>query len=203
MSDQPDLIVWDFDGVLNANMRNGRIFWADDMKADLGIDPAVFTREMFTTDDFKAILRGRIDLLAHVSDWLARNGYALGGEAFLRYWFEKDAHPDAQMLGLIGAHPARHVIGTNNEHHRCRFIEEEMGYAAVVERVFSSGRMGAAKPDAGFFAQIERWSGLAPSRILLVDDVAANIAAARARGWMGFHFTDATRDALPERLGLA
>ncbi|WP_136443577.1 HAD family hydrolase [Pacificoceanicola onchidii] len=200
---QPDLIVWDFDGVLNANMRDGRIFWADDMKADLGIDPSVFTHDMFTAGDFKAIIRGRVDLLEHVSDWLARNDFAISGAAFLRYWFEKDAHPDAWMLGHIEAHPARHVIGTNNEHHRCAYIEDEMGYADHVERVFSSGRMGAAKPDAGFFAQIERWAGLAPSRILLVDDVAANIAAATARGWQGFHFTDQTRDGLPERLGLA
>ncbi|KUF12420.1 HAD family hydrolase [Pseudoponticoccus marisrubri] len=199
---QPDLIVWDFDGVLNANMRNGRTFWSETMKADLGIDPAVFRGDMFSSRDFHDILRGRRDLLAHVSDWLGRNGHALTGAEFLAYWFEKDAHPDPELQRLIAAHPARHVIGTNNEHHRCRYIEEEMGYAAIVERVFSSGRMGAAKPDPGFFAQIERWSGLAPSRILLVDDLAANIAAARARGWQGFHFTDDSRDALPVRLGL-
>lgn len=198
----PALIVWDFDGVLNANMRGGRTFWADDMKADLGIDPRVFSHEMFTAGDFRDIVRGRRDLLPHVSDWLARHGHDVTGEDFLAYWFEKDAHPDAEVLGWLRTHPARHVIGTNNEHRRCCYIEEQMGYAAHVERVFSSGRMGAAKPDPGFFAQIERWSGLAPARILLVDDVAANIAAATARGWQGFHFTDATRRALPERLGL-
>lgn len=199
---EPALIVWDFDGVLNANMRAGRTFWADGLKADLGIDPQVFRGEMFSRDAYHAILRGRLDLLTHVSDWLAGRGHAVSGEAFLRYWFEKDAHPDAEVLGWLRAHPARHVIGTNNEHRRCCYIEEEMGYGAHVERVFSSGRIGAAKPDPGFFAEIERWAGLAPGRILLVDDVAANVAAARARGWQGFHFTPATRAGLPERLGL-
>lgn len=199
---QPALIVWDFDGVLNANMRGGRTFWADDMKADLGIDPKVFRKDMFSTEDFKAILRGQRDLLAHVSDYLARRGHALTGTEFLRYWFEKDAHPDAAMLAMLEAHPARHVIGTNNEHHRSAYIEGEMGYGAKVEKLFSSGRMGAAKPDAGFFAQIERWAKLPPSQILLIDDVAANIAAAKARGWMGFHFTEGAHDALRDRLGL-
>ncbi|MFW2544545.1 HAD family hydrolase [Primorskyibacter sp. 2E107] len=203
MPGQPDLIVWDFDGVLNANMRGGRSFWADTMKTDLGIDPKRISGDMFADGQSWSIIRGEVDLLAHVSDWLARNDYTIRGEDFLRYWFEKDAHPDAELLDWIAAHPARHVIGTNNEHHRCCYIETEMGYAAHVETVFSSGRMGAAKPDAGFFAQIERWAGLPPARILLVDDVAANISAAKARGWQGFHFTDATRTALPARLGLA
>lgn len=199
---QPELIVWDFDGVLNANIRDGRTFWADNMQTDLGIDPKVFTHDMFDRQAFRDILCGRVDLLEHVSDWLARHGHDLSGEAFLAYWFEKDSHPDAEVLGWVRAHPARHVIGTNNEHHRCRYIEEAMGYAGHVERVFSSGRMGAAKPDPGFFAQIERWAGLPPPRILLVDDLPANVAAARARGWQGFHFSQATRAALPGRLGL-
>lgn len=199
---QPDLIVWDFDGVLNANMRDGRLFWADQMKSDLGIDPRVFTHDMFANGAFQDVLCGRVDLRAHVAEWLANSDYGLSGDTLLRYWFEKDAHPDAELLDWIANHPARHVMGTNNEHHRCTFIETEMGYGAHVEHVFSSGRMGVAKPDPGFFAQIERWAEMAPSRILLVDDAAVNIAAAHARGWQVFHFTDDTRTALPERLGL-
>ena len=57
--------------------------------------------------------------------------------------------------------------------------------------------------SCSIFARIEAWSGLPPDRILLVDDVAENIAAAEARGWQVFRFTDETRDALPARLGLA
>ena len=199
----PSLIVWDFDGVLNANMVNGRPVWTRTLESDLGIPRDSQQTDLFAGDTVDEILRGRIDLLAHVSDWLEARGHPLTGRAFLDYWFEKDAYPDPEVLGWLRAHPARHVIGTNNETHRAAYIEETMGYGAHVETVFCSGRVGAAKTDPAFFARIEAWSGLPPDRILLVDDVAENIAAAEARGWQVFRFTDETRDALPARLGLA
>ncbi len=197
------LIVWDFDGVLNANIRDGRFVWADTLKADLGIDPKAFAHDLFGTGVIAEVMRGRIDLLAHVSGWLKAKGHEIPGPAFLDYWFARDTRPDAQVLDWLKAHPGRRVIGTNNEEHRTRYIEQDLGYAAHVERVFSSGRMGAAKPDPGFFAQIERWADLPPGEMMLIDDVAGNVAAAKARGWQGFHFTDASRVRLPEILGLA
>ncbi|GGA97877.1 HAD family hydrolase [Allosediminivita pacifica] len=199
----PALIVWDFDGVLNANVVEGRFVWADGLQDDLGVDPAEFSRDLFASGLMGEIIRGRVDLLAHVSDWLAGQGHEVSGEAFLTYWFEKDARPDAEVLGWLQAHPARHVIGTNNESRRSAYIEGPMGYSTRVERVFSSGRMGVAKPDAEFFAQIEDWAGVPSREILLVDDAEANVAAARDRGWQAFHFVLGTRDALPGVLGLA
>jgi putative hydrolase of the HAD superfamily len=197
------LTVWDFDGVLNANMVRGRFIWADRMKADLGIDPEMFSAHLFRSGLIKEIIRGRKDLAAEVSDWLSAQGHAVTAQDFMTYWFEQDRHPDAEVIRWLDAHPGRKVIGTNNETHRTAFIEERMGFAQRVEKVFSSGRMGAAKPDNGFFAQIERWAALPPHKILLIDDTAANVAAAKARGWQGFHFTDMTRAHLPARLGLS
>ncbi|MFZ5964819.1 HAD family hydrolase [Thalassococcus sp. BH17M4-6] len=199
----PALIVWDFDGVLNANVVQGRFVWADRLQADLGIDPKAFSSALFGSGVARRVMRGQIDLRKFVADWLAAQGHDLSAEAFLDYWFTRDVHPDAQVLGWLTAHPARHVIGTNNERHRAAFIEGPMGFGARVDHIFASGRMGVAKPDPGFFAQIERWAGLPPRDILLIDDTAANIAACTARGWRGFHFTDQTRADLPRVLGLA
>ncbi|MCC1494424.1 HAD family hydrolase [Cognatishimia sp. F0-27] len=200
---EPALVVWDFDGVLNANTRDGRFVWADRLKEDLGIDPDAFARDLFGSGIARQIMRGQRDLAEYVQAWLVRNGHDRDAGEVLRYWFEKDRHLDPQMLDWAVRHAGRRVIGTNNEAHRARFIEEEMGLAERFEAVFASGRMGVAKPDPGFFAQIERWSALPPQRILLIDDTAGNIAACTARGWQGFHLTAATRDRLPERLGLA
>ena len=198
-----ELVVWDFDGVLNANMIGGRFVWADRMQDDLGIDPNAFSDFLFASGLIRAVVRGEHDLLEVCADWLAQNGHAVPARAFLSYWFEQDARPDPAVIAWMQAHPARQVIGTNNETHRSAFIETAMGFSRLVERVFSSGRLGVAKPEAGFFEAIEEWSGVAPGRILLVDDSAPNVAAVEARGWQGFHFTEATRAALPERLGLA
>jgi putative hydrolase of the HAD superfamily len=120
----------------------------------------------------------------------------------LDYWLTKDANADEQVLSWLQACRLPGVIATNNETHRANFIWNTMGFSRHLTRIFASGRMGVKKPDAGFFAQIEEWSGHAPQDILLIDDAEKNIAAAAARGWQVFHFTDATRDALPEVLGI-
>jgi putative hydrolase of the HAD superfamily len=198
-----DLVVWDFDGVLNGNIRAGRFVWQDHLRRDLGLDPAAFNAFVFGSDRIGAVVRGARDLLEVAGEWLAGQRAAIGAEAFLDYWFAKDALPDPEIGALLDACPGRNVIGTNNETRRAAYIEHAMGFGARVERVFASGRMGLAKPDAGFFEAIEDWAGLAPRRILLIDDSAANVAAAHRRGWNGFHFTDETRHSLAGLLGVA
>ncbi|MEM9140344.1 MAG: HAD-IA family hydrolase, partial [Pseudomonadota bacterium] len=79
-------------------------------------------------------------------------------------------------------------------------IEGPMGFGPRVEQTFASGHVGFAKPDPAFFRHIESALGAEPGDLMLIDDTAQNVAAARARGWRGFHFTDATRAALPEVL---
>ena len=201
-AEPPRLIVWDFDGVLNANTRDGRFLWADSLKADLGVDPAEFARDLFGSGRIRDVMRGRDNLLTYTDGWLRARGYTVSGTDFLAYWFEKDRHPDGEVIGWLEAAPTRRVIGTNNEAHRAAFIEAEMGFGDRVEKIFASGRMGVAKPDPGFFAEVERWADLTPANILLIDDTAANVAAAMARGWRGFHFNPASRAELPGVIGL-
>ena len=198
-----DLVVWDFDGVLNRNIRQGYFVWLDRLQAELGLDPKAFNQHVFAPDRIRDVVRGQRDLLKVVADWLTGQGAVVGAEAFLDYWFTCDARPDPEVGALLDACTGRKVIGTNNEARRAAYIEGAMGFGARVERVFASGRMGVAKPEDGFFEAIEEWAGVAPGRILLIDDSAANIAAAHRRGWNGFHFTDETRHRLGGLLGVA
>lgn len=200
----PALIAWDFDGVLNRNIRDGRFIWADDLEADLGISLEGFQKHMFGPERIRQIVRGQLDLRAELTGYLAAIGSAHPADAVMDYWFDKDMHLDAQVLGWLRAAPARSVLATNNEAHRTRYITETMRLGAEVAQVFASGLMGVAKPDDGFFEAIEEWSTVPRSKILLIDDTAKNTEAAAARGWQAFHFTDETRDALPEiiRLGV-
>ena len=54
-----------------------------------------------------------------------------------------------------------------------------------------SGVEQLAKPDPAIYALAERRFGLPGSAMLFVDDNEHNIAAARACGWQGHHFTNA------------
>ena len=198
----PLLIVWDFDGVLNRNVVDGRFIWADRIEADLGIELDPFSDYIFGSGRIHSIVRGDMDLRGTVAAWLDENQHPRTADDVLAYWFEKDALPDAEVLSWLKAVPCRHVIGTNNEARRASYIETEMGFAHHVERVFSSGRMGVAKPEPAFFEAITKWSDVAASDTLLVDDSAKNVEAAQALGWQAFHFTDESRSALQRLLGV-
>ncbi len=198
----PALVAWDFDGVLNRNLVDGQLVWHRDFTRDLGVPVEDFADYLFRSGRFREVLVGTRDLRDLLADWIAHGGHDLTPEDVMSYWFARDAHPDADILDLVKRCPARSVIATSNEAHRASYIWHDMGYSAHMERIFAAGPMGLKKPEAAFFAEIESWSGVAPEAILLVDDSAANVEAAASRGWQSFHFTDATRDALPARLGL-
>ena len=198
----PALIVWDFDGVLNRNMVDGRFVWADNMEADLGIDPEMFSNFLFRSGRMRAVVRGEMDLRSLLDGWLGRDGRDLTADAFLAYWFEKDAMPDPDMTTLLRTLPQRHVIGTNNERHRAGYIARDMGYAKLVEEVFASGILGVSKPSREFFDHIQTWSGLPATDILIVDDSEPNIDAAGALGWQTFHYAPDRKASLRDALGL-
>lgn len=196
-------IAWDFDGVLNRNVINGRFIWQDGL-AELGISQQQFEEFMFR-DGFWPIMRGQEDLLHRLQRFREHAGFAVEAQAILDYWFSADAHPCGQMLDMMdraNAAGLRQIIATNNEHRRSSYIENEMGYGDRIEMLYSSGRMGVAKPDAAYFRAIEADTGLAPHEIFFVDDYQENIDAAAACGWQVHHFPQDGQSDLEARLSV-
>lgn len=58
--------------------------------------------------------------------------------------------------------------------------------------VFSS-QVGLMKPDAAFYARAESLLGLDAAAVVFIDDVQANVDAARAVGWDAFVYRDGTQ----------
>jgi 2-haloacid dehalogenase len=61
----------------------------------------------------------------------------------------------------------------------------------LFESIIVSGEEKVAKPDARIYEIVEQRSGRRGSQLFFTDDNAANIAAAKARGWDAHLFTDA------------
>ncbi|MFM7378457.1 MAG: HAD family hydrolase [Erythrobacter sp.] len=59
------------------------------------------------------------------------------------------------------------------------------------EAIIVSGKEQVAKPDPRIYEIVEERSGRSGDALFFTDDNAANIAAARARGWDAHLFTDA------------
>lgn len=196
------LVAWDFDGVLNRSFEGGYFLWQQTFEADMGISAERFTEYMFAAGRFDDILTGRRDLLDVLGAFCRTVDAKTPARDVLAYWLAKDALLDAQVMDWLTACPHPGVIATNNEAHRAEFIWNTLGLSAHLKAIFASGPLGVKKPDAGFFAAIEDWSGLPADQILLIDDAAKNIAAAAARGWQVFHFTEHSRADLPRVLGI-
>lgn len=71
---------------------------------------------------------------------------------------------------------------------------------SLFHRTIASHLIGAAKPAAAAFAIAGRALEAAPSECLLIDDLPANVEAARGAGWSAIHFKGAAalREALLE-----
>jgi glucose-1-phosphatase len=61
--------------------------------------------------------------------------------------------------------------------------KEGEGLLSRLGQRYASHELGLRKPDAAIYGEVERQSGFAPEQILFFDDLADNVAAARARGW--------------------
>lgn len=62
------------------------------------------------------------------------------------------------------------------------------GFLRGFDRFYVSGAMKMAKPDPKIYASVEQDCGIAPDRLLFVDDRQQNIDAAAARGWRVHRF---------------
>ena len=192
------IIAWDFDGVLNLNHDGEHYVWEDAFLAAVGQPASAFGSFVFS-DLPPRVIAGEIGILERLEQWTRAVPCKMSAAEILAFWLEQDARPDAEMVALVErlkAHGVRQIITTNNEARRAAYISDEMGFGARMERVFASGPMGVAKPDAGYYEQIAAEMGLPAGDLILIDDKAENVEAAIASGWQGFHFTGARRKTL-------
>ena len=73
------------------------------------------------------------------------------------------------------------VLTNTNELHWPRF-DTDFKLTRYVDDIFASHRLGMSKPDAGIFEHVVAELGIAPARILFVDDNRVNVEAARRQG---------------------
>jgi putative hydrolase of the HAD superfamily len=200
-----DYVIWDFDGVVNANVVDGHFIWIDNFKVDIGHSPEVFAQCVFN-HEFEQVLRGEKDIIDQLREWAAHVQLSGSIKEIYNYWLKSDEHVDDRMLGIMADVKSRGVgnaIGTNNDPRRAKYIEREMGLAAHIDHMFAAGRMGLLKPDTAFFDHIATELEVAPDRLILIDDLAENVDAAAQAGWQAHQFTGFDYEGLESRLGLA
>lgn len=97
--------------------------------------------------------------------------------------------PMADLVARLKANGYRLVLASNtNEAHYERYREQFRDVLAHFDAIAVSHEAGARKPDRGFFEYAHRLAGCAKGECLFVDDLGANVSAAREFGWRAVHF---------------
>jgi len=195
-------LIFDVDGVLidgwhaNSALREP---WDATLEADLGINREAFQKLFFGTPGGRSAspmfecLTGRRDLGDALADVLPKVGYQRNRDDFMRYWFEKGSNVNADVFSLVEdirkGGGAKMYVATGQEHHRARYLCNELGFSHFDGR-FYSAEIGHPKKDVEFFEAINRSLGIdAWQRPLFFDDQPEIVEVAKSAGWDGTAFT--------------
>jgi len=184
----------DVDGVLvDGRPEDGR-HWLTAVHDDFGFS-AESLHQHFFARHWDEIVVGHAGLTEHLTTCLESIAPEVSPARFISYWFERDSRlvtPLLEQLALARSDGIRVYLATNQEHLRAAYLMEKLGLADHVDGMFYSAQLGAKKPEPEFFAKVQAAVGLPPGELLLIDDVAANIDAARKAGWQALHWTKDT-----------
>ncbi len=92
--------------------------------------------------------------------------------------------PMVELARGLGERYRVHLLSNVGDLHWAHFSSEyeldRLGHGALPSFV-----AGAMKPEPRIYAEAERRFGLEPAATVFIDDLAANVEAARQRGWHG------------------
>ncbi len=150
----------------------------------------------FFAGPFLRCIVGQADLKVELAPFVREWGWLGTVDSFLQHWFAEEAAVDPQLVEVIGRLRASGYacfVATNQEQYRTAYLRTEMGFAELVDGVFTSAELGVAKPAQAFYAHVTQAINVSPGEILFWDDTLANVQAAVACGWHAEQYVDFAR----------
>lgn len=180
MSAPPLTVLWDADGVLQRVPRGSE----ESMRP--AVEGLVDDVDGFLAEAVRAerpALTGDVRWVDVLPGLLERWGIADARDDVLRIWLSIEEVPGThELVRALRAAGVRCCLATNQDERRGRLMHEQLGYGDLLDGAFYSYELGLAKPDPAYFAAVADRLGVAPGRLLLIDDNTANVAAARSVG---------------------
>jgi putative hydrolase of the HAD superfamily len=104
------------------------------------------------------------------------------------FWLNE---PVAELLSALKARGYPLVLGSNtNALHASRFVDQFAGTLGHFDRLVLSHEIGHLKPSAEFYHECARAAGAPACDCLFIDDLAENVAGARAAGLNAIKYRD-------------
>jgi putative hydrolase of the HAD superfamily len=171
-----DWVLFDADGVIQGP-RNGRVAdlaaWGGSRAEEFLLAVSAADTSCLKGNDFGAAMREvlrQFEITAPIEEVIDR-----------RFWIEVrqpmlDAVRAVRDLGL------RCGLATNQQNLRGTYMRSSLGFETIFDEQFYSFELGFAKPEVGYFQAIMDRIGVAPHRVLFIDDLEDNIVGAREIG---------------------
>ena len=133
---------------------------------------------------------GRIDLQTYAHEICGFRGLPPDDIVAMNRAYLRGPYPGAIDLldSLHAAGVATACLSNTSEPHWGMMLDPQGPNYLALERLtyrFASHLIGAVKPNDAIYEHVERTTNLPPGAILFFDDLEANVAAARRRGWRG------------------
>jgi putative hydrolase of the HAD superfamily len=196
-------LLVDYGGVLTSNVFDAfNVFCAaEGLPRDLVRD--LFRDQESARDLLAALETGELS----TPDFEARLAPLLGvaPERLIERLFAA-MEPDAKMLAAVRAVGARGVpTGLVSNSWGAADIYERERFAELFDAVVISGEVGMRKPDPAIYRLAAERLGVAPERLVFVDDLPGNLKPARALGMttIAHRDADATLAELERALGVS
>jgi putative hydrolase of the HAD superfamily len=173
-------VLWDADGVLQRvpdgveeSMRPALKGRVEDIEG--------FLEEAYWAE--RPALAGDVSWLDVLPGLLERWGIGESYDDVLRVWLSiEPVAATHELLRALREAGLRCYLATNQAEHRGVHMRDELGYAGLFDGAFYSYEMRVAKPDPAYFRFIVDALGVAPERLLFLDDRPDNVEAARSVG---------------------
>ena len=153
--------------------------------ADAGADPAELARRYQADGDYERHERGELGTAAYLATVGRRLGITLTPQQWEQGWLDLLLEPAKGIEALVDAVDPRlkkAVFSNTNASHAAVFEQRYGPLLARFDRVFLSNELGLRKPEARAFERVANELGVAPQRILFLDDNEANLTGARGVG---------------------
>jgi putative hydrolase of the HAD superfamily len=195
-------VVFDFGAVLFTWRPVDLVAEAFPARASNEADAKQLSHAMFGHADWHAFDRGLMEIDALISRTANRLRLELAAvHALVHSIGGERLRPMAESVAVLQSLYARRQTGavtglyflSNMPVPYARELEQKHSFLKHFDGGIFSGDVLCSKPDPGIYSLLQSRYNLVPGNTVFIDDLKANIDAARALGWKGIHFQSAAQ----------
>lgn len=195
----PTNIVFDFGAVLFTWRPQLLVQQVFPLQAATAAAARELAAAIFHHQDWQEFDRGTMQLAAVVASTAQRLGLPHAAVHTLMSGIAEHLAPIPQTVALLERLQQRRTeVGdvrlyflSNMPEPYARVLEQRHAFLGWFDGGLFSGDVRLVKPQPEIFQTLQTRYGLEPGQTIFIDDLPANVQAARAHGWHGIHFESA------------